>query len=165
MSEQQNTQAPDIAIGDAPQWVEPIKVEPITVWTFDQATGAHIGEDVAQPDPLEAGRWLIPAGATDKAPPVVAAGEEAAHVAGAWVKRKKLPPVEPKGATLTPSQARRAQIAARLDDIDKASARSLRESLIAQGKGKAVPAFALTKLDALETEAVALRAEMAGLAT
>lgn len=126
--------------------------------------GTYIGPVDARIDPLDNMRYLIPRGATDVAPPQVAADEEAAHIDGAWVKRKKLPQVEVTGPAMTPAQVRRGQIMARLDAIDKASARSLREAIVAQSKGKAMPAFAVNKLDSMETEAVALRVEMAGLA-
>lgn len=60
--------------------------------------------------------------------------------------------------------SRPAQIAARLAAIDADSVRALRATVAATAKGKPVPAFDSDKLAALETEADALRAELAGLA-
>lgn len=56
---------------------------------------------------------------------------------------------------------RRAEISARLDQIDAESIRALRAASIARSKGQAVPAFDAGKLETLENEAVALRAELA----
>lgn len=157
----------DQAQTDMPVFVEvppaPIYPQTITVHQCNDS-GVYVATIDAYMDPREPGRYLIPRGATDVAPPALAVGEEAAHIDGAWVKRKKLDPVAAPADTMTPSQRRREQITQRLDAIDKASARSLRESLIEQSKGKALPAFAVKKLTDLEAEAVVLRAEMAGLA-
>lgn len=153
----------DVPADIAPAAPMPEPVQPVTVYTYSQETGEHTGESIARVDPLEPWRHLVPAGAVMDPPPAVVAGEEAARVGGAWVKRAKLAKVEPEGVKLTPAQMRAAQINARLDAIDKASARSLRESLLAQKKGKEITAFAVTKLEGLETEAAALRVELAGL--
>jgi hypothetical protein len=58
---------------------------------------------------------------------------------------------------------RRAEVLARLAAIDAESIRPAREVAGALAAGKAAPAFAVGKLAALETEAAALRAELAGL--
>lgn len=39
------------------------------IWNFDRLTGLLTGEGVADADPMSPGHWLIPASATDKAPP------------------------------------------------------------------------------------------------
>lgn len=39
------------------------------VYVYSRATGELIGTSCADPDPLEAGNWLIPAWATDQVPP------------------------------------------------------------------------------------------------
>lgn len=54
-------------------------------------------------------------------------------------------------------------IRARLAAIDAESIRALRATVSATAKGKPAPAFDANKLEALETEAAALRAELAGL--
>lgn len=54
-------------------------------------------------------------------------------------------------------------IRARLAVIDTESIRALRATVSATAKGKPAPAFDANKLEALETEAAALRAELAGL--
>lgn len=129
-------------------------------------TGEYLGESIAQPDPLEPGRWLIPAHATTDEPPAVPDGKRARRVADAWALEDKpeppalLPQNEPPSA----AQVRAWAIEARLQAIDAASVRPARELMRAQAKGQPAPAFAVTKLDTLETEAATLRAEMKGLA-
>lgn len=54
-------------------------------------------------------------------------------------------------------------IRARLAVIDAESIRAMRATVSATAKGKPAPAFDANKLEALETEAAALRAELAGL--
>lgn len=158
-----NQPRPDLKLGDAPLWVEPPAAPAAAdVWVYDQ-DGALIGKDKAPPDPRQPGRFLLPGNATTDAPPAPGAGQEAARVGGAWVLRAKLAKVEPDTPQATPGQLRASAINARLDAIDKASVRSLRESIAAQAKGQAVPAFAANKLATLETEAAALRLELAGI--
>ena len=60
-------------------------------------------------------------------------------------------------------QIRRAEIASRLAQIDAESIRALRAASITRNKGQAAPAFDANKLETLESEAAALRAEMAAL--
>lgn len=62
-----------------------------------------------------------------------------------------------------PVADRRFVIVARLSEIDTQSTRAIRVSIIEQGNGKLMPAFEKNKLIALENEASALRAELAGL--
>lgn len=54
-------------------------------------------------------------------------------------------------------------IRARLASIDAESVRALRATVAATAKGKPAPAFDANKLETLETEAAALRAELATL--
>lgn len=35
---------------------------------YHELTGVYLGKSTAEPDPMEPGRWLVPAHATDKAP-------------------------------------------------------------------------------------------------
>lgn len=55
-------------------------------------------------------------------------------------------------------------IRARLAEIDTQSIRALRATIAALGKNKPLPAADVDRLTALDTEAVALRAERAALA-
>lgn len=56
----------------------------LPVYAYDPASGAYLGETVAWPDPLTAGEYLIPAGATAVAPPAAGAHQVAQWVNGAW---------------------------------------------------------------------------------
>lgn len=62
-----------------------------------------------------------------------------------------------------PQPDRRGEIVTRLAAIDAESIRAMRATVSATAKGKPAPAFDANKLEALETEAAALRAELATL--
>ena len=49
----------------------------LKVYSFNWATREYNGEDVADPNPLEPGTWLMPAYSTTKEPPEVAEGKRA----------------------------------------------------------------------------------------
>lgn len=66
-------------------------------------------------------------------------------------------------AANTPKQDSKTQIALRLSEIDIQSIRALRAVTGASAKGRPVPTFDANKLESLETEATALRAELATL--
>jgi hypothetical protein len=55
----------------------------MNIYHYD-ATGAYLGADVADPDPLVKGRWLIPANATHIAPPNAVEGNLRVFRNGAW---------------------------------------------------------------------------------
>ncbi len=74
---------------------------------------------------------------------------------------ERLAAVQPTAPTA--AEIRRGEILARLATIDAESIRALRETIKETGRGRPAPAFALTKLETLEAEAVALRAEPATL--
>lgn len=144
----------------------PSEREPLPIWHIDRETGALLAPGLARPDPLDPDNWLVPASATSTAPPALAAGEEAAFVAGAWVKRKKpAPVVEQPAATPAPDPkvARKSEIRMRLDVIDRSSVRPLREALKALAEGKQPPAFVSNKIATLEGEAEQLRTELAAI--
>ncbi|WP_290874915.1 hypothetical protein [Aquabacterium sp.] len=125
-------------------------------------TGAYLGTTDAQPDPMEPGRWLIPAHATTDEPPEAPQGRAVRRMGEAWelfdVPQPPAPPAPPSAA-----QLRAWAINARLQAIDAASARPARELIRAQALGKTAPAFAVSKLGALEDEAASLRAELQGM--
>lgn len=57
----------------------------LLVYSYHPETGEFVGTDMAFPDPLTPGEYLIPAGATDIAPPEPSANEVVRFVNGAWV--------------------------------------------------------------------------------
>jgi hypothetical protein len=60
---------------------------------YDQNTGEYLGEGVADADPLEPGRWLIPANATNVQPPEHVEGSTRHFLAGGWEYRDIPAPV------------------------------------------------------------------------
>ena len=146
----------------AEQPVQPEQPAAMPVHEFDRDTGEHIGKGYAYRDPMEPGRWIMPPNATQDEPPKPAEGEGVKRQGGAWAIFKRPAPAVVQ--TVDPKVKRRAQINGQLDEIDRKSTRSVRESLIAQAAGKPVPAFAVKKLGDLEAEAALLRAELVGLA-
>lgn len=57
------------------------------IYHYHPATGEHIGTGTAMADPLEDGRWLIPAHATDTEPPKVGENEVAVFDGEAWTAK------------------------------------------------------------------------------
>jgi hypothetical protein len=64
------------------------------IYHHDQ-DGKFIAEGVADADPLEPGRWLIPANATNVAPPDHVEGSTRHFIAGGWEYRE-IPQPEPE---------------------------------------------------------------------
>jgi len=54
------------------------------IYHYDVATGVFLSSSQADHSPLEPGAFLIPAFATDIAPPVAPEGQQAVFAAGAW---------------------------------------------------------------------------------
>ena len=55
-----------------------------TVYSCDRQTGEFLGEDQAQPSPMEPGKYLMPACSTELQPPVAGANECAVFRDGKW---------------------------------------------------------------------------------
>lgn len=127
---------------------------------YHQETGAYVGSGTADSDPMEPGRWLIPANATTEAPLIPAAHQFAAWNGSAWELRDK-PPQQPEPAPYVPTRAE--VIRGRLAQIDAESIRPARAVAAALAAGQPAPAFDAAKLIELETEAEALRQELAAL--
>ena len=62
-----------------------IKLSPgqIVVYQTDHE-GFYIGETSADPDPMNVGHWLIPAGCVEMKPPVINGGKRAKWVGYKW---------------------------------------------------------------------------------
>lgn len=144
-----------------------------TLYHYHRETGELIGQSMADPDPMEPGRWLIPANATTLTPPAPGPGQFPAWNGADWVLRD-LPQPAPEPAPPPPQEpppeptpyvpSRAEQIKVRLSMIDMASIRPARAVASSIAAGQTAPAFDAAKLASLETEAAALRAELAGLA-
>jgi hypothetical protein len=62
------------------------------IYHYDFETGQYLGEGVADPSPLETDVWLIPAYATDVAPPETGVDEYAIFIEGNWAVFKAVEP-------------------------------------------------------------------------
>lgn len=112
-------------------------------------TGIYQGSSDADADPLEPGRWLIPANSTTDAPPSVPAGQRAKWTGAAWAL-EAIPAPPPEPAQPTAAEIRRGEILAALHRIDSKSIRALREGDAA-------------RVADWEANAATLRAELATL--
>lgn len=162
----------------------------ITVYTYDK-NNEYLGESATILDPEESKKQgkdvlLMPPNSTTIKPDMkygyapVWNGSAWDYVEDhrgkkGWVNRvpveiKELGPL-PAGFTanepeLTPEEtasARRQEILAELDRIDRASSRSLRAIITAQAAGQEPASADVERLARYEAEAKALRAELAGL--
>lgn len=68
------------------------------IYHYGQHTGVYLGGSQAQPDPMEPGRWLIPAWATPVAPGEEIEGMEQVFNGTEWVYRDLPQPEEGSGA-------------------------------------------------------------------
>ena len=124
------------------------------VYHYDPDTGEYLGTDAALPDPMEAGRFLLPAQATFTAPPQTTAGRVAVFDAvtevwttaedkrgtvfwlnGAEQTQEALGPL-PKGASLTAPQPTTAELWAQV--------RAKRDGLLGQSDWTQSPDSPLT---------------------
>jgi hypothetical protein len=58
--------------------------------------GFYVVPAVADADPLDEGKWLIPAGCVTEAPPPLAEGQRAKFANGSWIVVDPEPVVEPE---------------------------------------------------------------------
>jgi hypothetical protein len=68
------------------------------IFHYHPETGEYLGQGVADESPLEPGVWLIPAKATNTAPPAVADHEQAVWTGKAW-ETQPIPEPEPEITT------------------------------------------------------------------
>lgn len=126
------------------------------------ADGYFVGPVAADESPMEPGVYLLPAGCVDREPPAKVEQGKRYRTWGAGWRGEDLPVSEPV-PEIDPAEVRRGEVMMRLSEIDGETARPAREIALAFVAGKPAPAFAGNKLAALEAEAAALRAELAGL--
>lgn len=68
------------------------------IYHYSEATGVYLGSSQAQADPMEPGRWLIPAWATSVPAGEEIDGMEQVFNGTEWVYRDLLQPDEGSGA-------------------------------------------------------------------
>lgn len=73
------------------------------IWHFKESTGELLAEGMADPDPMQAGGWLIPAHATNVTPPEHVEGSTRHYIAGGWEYRE-IPPPPPEPKTPAPPE-------------------------------------------------------------
>lgn len=100
---------------------------------YHPETLEYVGESEADESPLEPGVFLIPAHATELAPPKAQAGKVRAFEAGAWVQRViPVPPAPPEPTPAELKEIANAPVKAKLMEIDLASIRGIREYIAAK---------------------------------
>lgn len=103
------------------------------IYHYNAETQELIAEGNADADPLDAGRFLLPAHSTDTPPPIAKAGKTRHFAAGGWEYRDI--PIPPEPPAPTPEEVRvatNAAVIAKLAAIDAASIRSVREYIAAK---------------------------------
>ncbi|WP_153114630.1 hypothetical protein [Rhodocyclus tenuis] len=121
------------------------------------ADGYFRGPATADESPRDPGKFLLPGGCIDREPPaVIEPGKRYRPHGDDWTC-EDMPEQTP---IPTPANSRVAEIYGRLLAIDSESIRPAREIATAVASAQAVPAFAASKLTALESEAAALRDEL-----
>lgn len=134
------------------------------VYNYHPITLEYTGCSEADPDPLEKGRWLIPAFATTVAPPDTIDTKYRVFENEAWHYRDiPIAPVPepisvPQVVEETPEQQRKKEILSLLDVLDLQSIRPLRA--IANGTQTAADT---EKLAFLDEQARLLRDELSSL--
>jgi len=73
------------------------------IYHYHPDTGLLLGAGYADPDPLDHGNWLIPAHATDIAPPAPQEGKNLHFIGGEWVYRDP-PQAEPEEQPAEPEE-------------------------------------------------------------
>lgn len=130
------------------------------VYNYHPITHEYTGYSEADPDPLEDGRWLIPANATTVSPPDQITGKSRNFVNGSWCYLDVViePNFNKQGVSLTAEQLRITKIVGLLDFIDFQSIRPLR-AIVAGTQTQSD----IDKLEALNEQAEQLRVELSSL--
>jgi hypothetical protein len=77
----------------------------ITAYSFDPETGEYEGTATAWENPMDRGKFLLPANSTDIAPPTIEAGERRRWNGQKWVV-EPIPPPTPEPAEVIATRAR-----------------------------------------------------------
>lgn len=130
------------------------------VYNYHPITHEYTGYSEADPDPLEDGRWLIPANATTISPPDQITGKSRNFVNGSWCYLDVVTELNfnKQGVLLTAEQLRITEIAGLLDFIDFQSIRPLR-AIVAGTQTQSD----IDKLEALNEQSEQLRVELSAL--
>lgn len=76
----------------------------MNIWHINEITGELLAAGLADPDPMQAGSWLIPAHATNVEPPQHVEGSTRHFIAGGW-EYKEIPTPEPEPVAPTNTDA------------------------------------------------------------
>lgn len=124
------------------------------IYHYD-ADGLPVGEGEADESPLEAGVFLIPAQATQYAPPQPEPGERVRFDGAGWVVEAiPAPPPPPEKTQEEKRQEEKNLIIVQISDAEQRQARAVREALLN------VPG-ALDRLAQIDANIAALRAQLA----
>lgn len=131
------------------------------IYHYDEQ-GRFAGMSIAEADPMEPGKFLIPARATAVKPPEVSEGFEAVCDGEQWaIAKRQQKPLDDAGPSA--EDLRRLEIGEQLQEIDRQKIRPTADVVAALATSTEPPKMALSKLAALELQAAALRKELAGL--
>ena len=103
------------------------------IYHYHPDTKQLMAADVADPNPLERGKWLVPAHATELEPPAAVEGKTRHFVDGVWVYQDiAQPQTPPPPPPLTGNALLASQISALESTITD---RRLREAILGVDKG------------------------------
>lgn len=136
----------------------------LKIYHFEADTFELIGESYADEDPLQIGSWLIPANATNIKPPKNIDGNTRHFISGVW-EYKQIPTPEKaiEPAQPTEEEKRKSAILFELEKIDRESMRPARAIAVSIATETAPNEFDIRKLQSLEQQAAALRAELSSI--
>lgn len=64
--------------------------------------GFYVGQTMADPDPLDVGKWIIPGGCVTEPPPTIEEKQLAKWVNGIWIITDVVDPIEPEPDPVLP---------------------------------------------------------------
>jgi hypothetical protein len=133
------------------------------IYNYHPETLNFVGESMPDKNPLEPGKYLIPAHATTTAPPEPQTGKVIKFIAGNW-EFHDIPAPPAAAKPPTPGELRKMEINAQIATIDAKTTRAARAVVLAIAKGTAPAAADVDMLNKHEMQAQALRNELKGMA-